>query len=103
MWHRSSTSSVHLVVLLVLSNAFVGVRAVFTGTPVFLRWARVEETAALFANNTPNTEIFHEPIQKAAEQALVVRCLLQFDCGLNRFSQQDSENALLCTKDVIVK
>lgn len=73
MRSTSTTASTSLIALLVFVNIFAGSGAVFTGRPVFLRWARVEETAALFANSTPNTEILHEPIQKAAESALIVR------------------------------
>ena len=73
MRNASTTTSRCLIALLVFVNVFAGSGAVFTGRPVFLRWARIEETAALFANSTPNTEILHEPIQKAAESALVVR------------------------------
>lgn len=85
MRRTSTTASRILAAFILFVNVFLGSGAVFTGRPVFLRWARVEEAAALFANSTPNTEIFHEPIQKAAESALVVRCVLIISAtGVNK-------------------
>lgn len=74
----------NLLVLLFLASTLVErAGAVFTGTPVFLRWAQIAETATLFGD-TPNSEIFHEPIKTAAEIALVVRSLFS-SCQLVLF------------------
>lgn len=70
---KASIANIQFVLLLIVAQALGNADAVFKGTPVFLRFARVEETAALFTDSVPNTEIFFDPIQKAAETALVVR------------------------------
>jgi hypothetical protein len=71
---------------LIFACASLRSRAVFTGTPVYLRWAHVEQTAALFANNTPNTQIFYNPIKKAAEEAIRVRISFVCVCSPHKWS-----------------